>query len=147
MTNPLSLLTGGTLWKAATIGAGLITLILIGFLVAANVENHDLMKQRQELVTQITDPNTGYVAQLAQSRTNVATLTTQLDTQRKSFEIKAAEREKVLADTQRKLNLAQAKTKEMEVRLDKFLSTGPQGTSLEERVRDIDTRGLAEMVK
>lgn len=137
----------GGVWKIATIGAGVITLLLGSLLTASYFENRDLMKQRGELIAQITDPKTGYVAQLSQARTNVATLTQNLDDQRHSFELKAEERERVLATTQAELEAAQKKTADMDKRLSGFLATKPKGATLEDRIRDIDSRGMSEMVK
>lgn len=135
------------IWKIAT-GIGLaICLVLSGCLVASYFENRKLTSQREALSEQINDPRTGFVVRLAQANTNVETLKTALNTQRQSFEIKAAERERVLASTARQLAVAQQATHTMQLKLDRFLATKPRGATLDERVRDIDQRGLAEMVQ
>ena len=143
LLNPLT----APLWKIGTFTAGLICLILSGFLIASTLENRSLVAQRSSLSAQINDPKVGFVAQLAQANTNVETLKVALDTQRKSFETKAAQREAVLAETSRKLEVAQAASRTMQLKLDRFLATKPQGAILEDRVRDIDQRALSELVQ
>ena len=143
LSNPLT----APLWKLATIGAGVVCLVLSALLLSSTFENRSLVQQRNALALQITDPNTGFVARLAQANTNVETYKTALETQRKSFEAKAAEREAVLADTQQRLEAAQATSRAMQLKLDRFLATKPQGSTLDERVRDIDRRALSELVQ
>lgn len=144
--NPLSLFKG-QLWKVATVITGILSIGLVSLLLSSYFENRDLLNQRTELVKAINDPKTGYVAQLTQARTNVVQLEVALDTQRHSFEAKAAEREAVLARTAEQLAVAQQQTRAMEKRLSSFLATKPKGATLEERIRDIDARGMKEMVK
>lgn len=134
------------LWKIATIGTGILTAILAGLLIKSYFENRELTQQRSALYAEINDPKTGYVVRLAQETTNVETLKVALDTQRRSFEVKAAERASVLANTQRQLADAQARTRTMQLKLDRFLSTKPQGATLEDRIRDIDRRALSEFL-
>jgi len=143
LSNPLT----APLWKIGTFAAGLICLVLSGFLIASTLENRGLVVQRSALSAQINDPKVGFVARLAQANTNVETLKVALNTQRQSFETKAAQREAVLAETSRKLKLAQVSTRTMQLKLDRFLATKPQGATLEDRVRDIDQRALSELVQ
>lgn len=140
-------LVTGQIWKLATIAAGVLTLVISGLLTYTYFEKEDLIEQKTELVRQITDPNTGFIAQLAQSRANVTTLKVQLETQRASFQSKEAEGNAKLKATEAKLAAAQVKTQAMERRLASFLATKPQGATLEDRIRDIDARGMAEMVQ
>lgn len=137
----------GHLWKIGTIGAGIVTLVISALLMNSYFENRQLIQQKTELVKQITDPNTGFIAQLAQSRTNVETLKVQLRTQRESFQSKEAEGNARLKATEAKLTAAQVKTQAMERRLNSFLATKPQGATLQDRIRDIDARGMSEMVQ
>lgn len=134
-------------WKIATILAGVVSLSLVAFLIAANFENRDLMSQRQALAQSINDPKTGYIAQLSQARTNVETLKVAIDEQRKRFQAEAVKNNASLRAAEQRLAVAQAQTKDMEVRLNRFLSTAPKGDTPEEQLRDIDRRGLEEMVQ
>jgi len=137
----------GHLWKVATAGAGLVCLVLSAFLMSSYFENRDLMKQRTALQHSITDPKTGYVARLAQATTNVATLKHEVEVQNAAYEKLSAESKALLATKTAELAKAQAATRSMQLRLNGFLATKPQGATLEDRVRDIDARGMAEMVQ
>jgi glycosyltransferase A (GT-A) superfamily protein (DUF2064 family) len=137
----------GSLWKVATAGIGIVSLVLVSLLMSSYFENRDLLSQRTALMQTINDPVTGYVAKLAQARTNVATLTKSLDHQKKSFQALEATSNTKLKASEAQLAAAQAKTKSMEVRLNSFLATKPQGATPGARIRDIDERGLKEMVK
>lgn len=134
-------------WKLATGGIAALTLVLSGLLVSTYFENRNLIAQSKALSREINDPKTGYVVRLAQQSTNVETLKAELNSQRESFQIKEAERNAVLAETTRKLEAAQANTRKMQVQLDRFMSTKPQGATLEDRIRDIDERAMSEFVQ
>lgn len=142
----MSLITA-PIWKIAASLAAVCSIVLSALLLSSYFENRELAMQRTELSKQINDPKTGFVVRLAQANTNVETLKVALDAQRKSFEGKAREREAVLAESERKLAAAQAKSRAMQLKLDRFLATKPQGTTLDERVRDIDQRMLAELIE
>jgi hypothetical protein len=144
---PLPGFLQGQLWKVATGLVGVVSIGLIAMLMASYFENRDLMHQRTVLMTSINDPKTGYIAQLSQAHTNVETLKVSLDTQRVALQAKADDANRELRVTEANLAAAQAKTKAMEVRLNKFLATGPQGATAADRIRDIDRRGLEEMVQ
>lgn len=135
------------LWKIGTIGAGVICAVLMFFLATSASENRELTKQRTALSDRINDPKTGYVVRLSQAATNVETLKVALETQRKSFQLKESERNLALAASERRLAIAQAETRGMEVKLSRFLATKPQGSTLEDRVRDIDARAMTELVQ
>jgi len=137
----------GNLWKLATGGAAIVGLVLSALLMSSYFENRDLMKQRTALQTSINDPVTGYVARLAQANTNVATLKHEVEVQNDAYDRLSAESKALLASKQAELAKAQAQTKAMQLRLNGFLATKPQGATLEDRVRDIDARGMAEMVQ
>lgn len=137
----------GQLWKVATAAAGVVSLVLIALLLAANVENRNLMKQRTELSKQINDPETGFVARLTQARTNEAQLRVAIERQRQTFQAAAEQNNARLVETERQLAAAQVQTRQMETRLRSFLSTAPQGSTAEEQISDIDSRGLEEMVQ
>jgi len=135
------------LWKVATGGAALIGIVLSALLLASYFENRSLMVQTTKLQTSINDPMTGYVARLAQATTNVATLKHEIEVQNKAYDQLSAESKALLAAKQVELAKAQEQTRLMTVRLNGFLATKPQGATLEDRVRDIDNRGMEEMVQ
>jgi len=137
----------GNLWKLATGGAAIVGLVLSALLMTSYFENRDLMCQRTALQTSINDPQTGYVARLAQANTNVATLKHEIEIQNTAYDKLSAESKALLASKQAELAKAQAATRAMQLRLNGFLATKPQGATLEDRVRDIDARGMAEMVQ
>lgn len=140
-------MTFPTPWKLATIGAGIVSVILISLLLASYFENRNLIHQRDALTAQINDPVTGYVAQLSQARTNVAQLERSIVTIRTTLQAQAAEANAKLHNTEMQLAAAQATNREMEVRLRRFLGTAPQGNNLEERIRDVDRRATEEFLK
>lgn len=135
----------GSLWKFATIGAGVVSLILVSLLLASYFENRNLQGQNTALTAQINDPTTGYVAQLAQARTNVSQLQTTITTMRVRFQTQADENNVKLVQTERLLAAAQAQTRTMQERLNHFLSTGPQGTTTIDQYNDINDRITAEL--
>lgn len=135
------------IWKIATGAVALITIALMGLLLATYFENRDLMKQRDTLSMSINDPRTGYVAQLAQARTNVETLKAEVSRQNQAYSNLSASSEARLADATRRLAAAQRETRIIEQKLAVFLSTEPQGSTLEAQVLDIDNRILKELAK
>lgn len=137
----------GNLWKIATGIVGVISLGLIAALIATNFETQSLMKQRDALSAQINDPVTGYVAQLSQARTNVAQLTKAIEVEKASFQKLEKESNVRLQQTEKELAAAQVRTRDMQRRLNSFMATGPKGDTPLDRIRDIDTRGLSEMVQ
>jgi hypothetical protein len=139
-------LTGGFLWKVATGLAGVATLVLGFMLISAQIENRVITKQRDQLTQQITDPKTGYVARLTQANANVAVLQTAVAEQNTKYEKLSRDSKAALAASEARLAAAQARTRTMQKKLDGFLATKPQGVTLEDRIRDIDTRAMSEFV-
>lgn len=137
----------GHLWKIATGGAVILSLVLMSLLLSATFTNKDLTKQRNEMAQSINDPKTGYVALLSQARTNVATLRTQLEVQNVAIDKMSKESAAKLAESRRQLVLAQTKTAAMERQLGRFLATKPVGDTLEARIRDIDARAMKEFLQ
>jgi len=142
----MNILTG-QLWKIATVGAGILTIVLMGALTMSYFDNKELDKAKAELTARINDPKTGYVVQLAQARTNEATLKVQVERQTAAYKELSAKDQAKLAETERQLKLAQEKTRVMEKRLADFMSTKPRGDTLDARVRDIDDRAMEELLK
>jgi hypothetical protein len=136
----------GRLWKVATGAAAVIALVLTVMLATTIMQSKDLAKQRDMLASRISDPVNGYVAQLAQARTNVETLTVEVERQNAAYDKLSVESQSRLAAAQARLTEAQAATKTMERKLAGFLATGPKGTTLEARVRDIDERAMKEFL-
>jgi hypothetical protein len=136
----------GSVWKLAFGGATIVGLVLSALLLASYFENRSLTSQRDTLAAQINDPETGYIAQLAQSRTNVAQLQTALDRQNVAYLKLQDDSRAALDAANTKLAAAQAHSRKMERQLGQFLSTKPQGATLEERIWDIDRRAMKELV-
>jgi hypothetical protein len=74
-------LSGGILWKAGAVAGGVAAVVLGIALTVSNVEKGHLQKDYDKVELTISDPHTGYLVQLAQSRTNVDTLTVQVNSQ------------------------------------------------------------------
>lgn len=138
---------GAMLWKIATGGAAILALVLGFFLLTTTLENRSLTKQRDKLSLSITDPNTGYIARLTQSRTNVVTLEGAIKTQNEAYEKQSKAAQAELARLKKELSAAQAETRASERRLSQFLATKPKGNTLAERVTDIDNRVLKDLHK
>ena len=140
-------LASGLMWKIGTGLAAVVALILGFFLVTASIENHNLTKERDKLSKSITDPNTGYIARLTQSRTNVVTLEAAVKAQNESYKKQSEAASAEMARLKKELAAAQAQTREYERRLNAFMATKPQGDTLEKRVTDIDNRILKDLRK
>lgn len=147
MAVALPIFLEGKVWKLGMILVGALSLVLTVLLTMSYFENNNLIKQRTAIMDTINNPDTGYIAQLAQSRTNARTLTSVIAEQKASFETKAAQREAVLAATSAQLARAQAETRDMERKVGSFLATKPKGVTLEDRINDIDRRALKELVE
>lgn len=137
----------GQCWKYATGAAAVVALILSSLLLASYFQNRGLETEKEKLAQLINDPKTGYIAQLAQARTNVAQLQRAVETQNAAIERLSAEGKARLAESERRLAAAQAQTKQMEKKLAGFLATKPQGDTLEDRIQDIDARAMKEFVE
>jgi hypothetical protein len=140
-----SFLTGSA-WKLAFGGSAIVGLVLSALLLASCFENRSLSSQRDALAQQINDPKTGYIAQLAQARTNVSQLQTAVETQNKNYTTLKKNSEARLAASQAALTAARSHSRKVERQLGHFLSTKPQGATLEARIRDIDDRAMKELV-
>jgi len=136
----------GHLWKIATGVAAALALSMMALLMSSYFTNRDLTAQRDVLADRINDPTTGYVAQLAQARTNVAQLEKAVAQQNEAYTRLSTQSLNRLAESRRQLAEAQAQTRVMERKLAGFLATKPQGATLEDRVRDIDARALQEFI-
>lgn len=137
----------GQLWKVATGGAALVALVLSALLLSSYFENRNLVTQRNTLTASINDPKTGYIAQLAQARTNVETLKVEVASQNAAYTKLSADSQARLAASEKQLAAAQAQTRAMEKKVDGFLATEPQGATLEDRIQDIDNRALQELLQ
>lgn len=135
-----------TPWKLATIVAGVLNLVIGGFLVTSYVENRAISNQRDALQRSITDPKTGYVARLTQAQNNVATLTEQIKQQNVAYRELSAQSAAKLADTKQRLAAAQRETARMQARIDAFMKQKIEGDTLEERVLDVDRRAVEEFL-
>lgn len=141
-----ALLKGGSLlWKLGTGIAVIGSLVLTVLLMASYRETTDIRKQRDAMSIQINDPKTGYVAQLAQSRTNVVQLTTAIERQVIQFREREAENTRILESTRKQLNAAQAESRKAQAEVRAFLASPPKGNTAAERMEDIDRRILEDL--
>jgi glycosyltransferase A (GT-A) superfamily protein (DUF2064 family) len=137
-------------WKLATAGAAVLTAILGVFLFMSHLETKQLTAQRNKLIAQIEDPKTGFVARLTQANANVETLQDAVKVQNVKLQEQAVAAEsdkRRLAALRVELATAQKETAAMQLRLNHFLATKPQGDTLDARVRDIDKRILEELAR
>lgn len=135
-----------SIWKLATGGAALLTIILSAFLLSSYFENRDLMSQRNELAKQINDPKTGFVARMAQAQTNIETLKATVESQNTAYRNLSQQSEARLASLRAEVVAAQKREQIVSQKLQQFLATKPQGATLEERIEDIDRRALSELM-
>jgi hypothetical protein len=133
-------------WKLATGGAAIIALLLTVLLFSSYKVNQDLTQQRAVLQKSINDPETGFIVQLAQARTNVETLKVEVERQSQAYDKLSKDSEIALAAARAKLAVAQQETKAIERKVAGFLATKPQGATLEDRIRDIDDRAMKEFL-
>jgi hypothetical protein len=138
-------LSGGFLWKAGAIGSVLVGLVLMAFLIAANAENRDLTRQRDALALSINDPQTGYVARLAQSRTNTEQLKAGFERQIVVMRQEAERNARVLESTRQQLQAANARARDLQRRSDRLMASPPEGENLTERILDVDRRILEDL--
>lgn len=135
----------GQAWKAGAIGAGLLSLIMTGLLIASYIENRAIAHQRDQLRASIMDPHTGYVARLAQARTNVATLQAALDDQNRKIDQMKQESDQKLAEAKLELARLTNERDSAQRRWKAMLDLRPQGSTLEERILDVDARIMKEL--
>lgn len=135
----------GRLWKIATGAAGVICLTLAALLMSSYFENRSIARQNAELARRINDPKTGYIAQLAQSHTNEATLKVQVAEQNLTITKLSAESTARLKAAEARVAAANAARLIAERKVAAFLATAPQGATLGDRFRDIDARILKDL--
>lgn len=133
-------------WKIATGGAAVLSAILSVLLGIVYMQNRDLTHQRSELSKSIYDPVDGYVTRLAQANTNVETLKAVISEQNVAYENLSRASEAKLRAAEAQLAKIQSENKAIEKKLQGFLTTKPQGATLEERIQDIDRRAMLELL-
>jgi septal ring factor EnvC (AmiA/AmiB activator) len=133
---------GGQLWKIATGAAGILSVVLAGFLLSAQIENR-LLNQANAALDQRLEQKT---ADLAQSRSNVATLQATIDSQNAKIELLRKDNEAKLTEATRQLVAVQTQNRSLSARLDSFLKVKPRGSTLEQRILDVDARYM-ELLK
>lgn len=136
----------GMKWKIISGAAGIALLVAGFFLVVAQVENRYLVKKNVRLEELINDPDTGYIAQLAQANTNVETLTLAVETQNTKLRQQAEESARTLADLKATVARVQNDNARLRTASAKILNGKPRGNTLVERVTDVDNR-LLETLK
>lgn len=132
-------------WKAATLGAAIVALGLGGMLVSEKLKSNHLATENKKLVERIDDPLTGYVVRLAQAHTNVETLKAELDRQNAAIQQQADADAAKLRDTESRLSEALKDRAKIQQQVNRMLATAPQGSTLQERVLDVDARLLENL--
>jgi hypothetical protein len=136
------MILSGQLWKFATGGAAIIAVGLGIGLTYAHIENRVLRHRVEVVEASITDPKTGYVARLAQSETNVATVTEGLKAQNTALAMRAAVDTRNLVRVTAQLKDIQRDNRKKDIQIQRFLALPPTGSTLEDRYSDIDRRIL-----
>lgn len=121
-------------------------LVIMAVLYAyALLDNRHLNRVNSQLDARITDPVTGYERRVAQANTNVENLKVAIERQTAEWKTQSAAAAATLAETQRRLDNAQAATKKAEARSAVLLSRPPVGDTLEARIKDVDARILESL--
>lgn len=132
----------GLKWKIGAI-AGAVALVVASIaLFSAQIENRHLLKQNAQLDARINDRSTGYIAQLAQATTNVEQLKVAIDTQNLKLRTQAAESSRKLSALTAEIADIKRDNLKLKAHAAALLATKPQGSTLEQRIRDIDRRNL-----
>ena len=134
-------------WKLATGAAGVLSVVLSGMLIVASLENRQIAKHRDELITAIQDPHTGYAARLAQSNTNIATLTEAIKTQNSELDKLSSKSMAMRLHSEQQLALLATENSKLQKSLAKFLDTVPSGNTVCEKLEDVDRRAVEEFLK
>lgn len=134
------------IWQIAT-GASLLISAGLGVaLLMEKIETRHLTKSRDRLEQLIHDPKTGYIAQLAQARTNYATIEGDLtDANRRIQDISDAGATN-LAAAEAGLKTARIETAHANERAAAILNLKVKGSDQCERLIEID-RAFVEMLK
>ena len=128
-------------WKLAT-GTAAIASIILGFLLAQTyMENRHLVHQIEVAATKASELQ----ANLAQSRTNGATLQVSLDRQNLALKTQKFEAEQRLQEVEAALEATRRENRQQAERLRKILATPPKGATVEDRYNDIDRRLLESL--
>lgn len=132
----------GLKWKLISGGAAAMLVVASLFLLKAQMDNRHLVKQVAQLDARINAPTVGYVAKLAQANTNVATLEGAVDRQNTALRTQAAASAKSLGVLSAQVANIQRENLTLKAQAARMLATKPQGSTITERITDIDQRVL-----
>jgi len=113
-------------WQIGAVAAAGALVVASGFLIAAEVENRRVTELNRVLDTRISDPETGYVAKLAQAQTNTETVKMALEGQVKDLQKKAEEDAARLRETTLLLAAAQRDSAMVRKQVDDLLAFRPK---------------------
>lgn len=134
------------IWKIATGGAAIISIVLGIALTMSYMENRSLISQVAKAERSINDPKTGYVVRLVQCRTNAAALQVALDKQTRALKDRAASDASALQSVTDQLRDTQRRNRERGENTQRVFALPPKGVTLEDHYEDIDKR-LLETLK
>lgn len=132
-------------WK---IGAGLALALLIalsGFTGYQMVENGRLTAANQKLDAEIRDPDTGYLVRLERAEGNAALALEANKLTIERLRAKATYDAEALRLMTARIAAIQLQNQKLQDDARRIMATPPRGGTLEERVRDIDSRVLESL--
>jgi len=132
-------------WQLIGGAAGVALLTVSGLWVYATIDNRHLTKVNRDLTAEIEAPVTGFRARLATETVNRANLEASLERQNAEWQRQSAAGAATLADTTRRLAIAQKATRRAEGKVAVLLASPPKGNTLAERLADVDARVLESL--
>ncbi len=140
-------LAGITGWPQRIAFGGLLAALLaVGtWSIVQMFQLGDATKKIEKLDLSINAPDVGYVAKLAQSRSNAGNLQANIERQTSELRRVSTANAEAMAKLQARYDREHVIRVEAEKRAAVFMSKPPKGDTLDARVRDIDTRILEEL--
>lgn len=133
-------------WQLAAIAAGALVVALSVMLFVNDVQLNKVQGERDQLHDAIHNEATGYVVRLNTCRRNVDDLEASVKRQSDEIERMERETEQRVANAEAAVASAKVATENANRRLARFLSESPMGSTVCERVEDVDRRFL-ELLK
>lgn len=126
-------------------GLGAALLVAGTYNVMQAVENRHLSAENTKLDTRINDPKTGYVVKLTQAETNTTTCTAAIGRQNAAIRAQSDRDAATIAAIQARYDAEHTTRVKAENSAAAFLAHKPQGSTLQDRVLDVDALILGDM--